>query len=109
MKEILHINYTCKMLPVHEKKSKCVDTKFWARGKFSEKWLARGMSETASDTEKPVILKGALEAWAVQWLLFIQDFWEFQVKAAIWKRCIWNFRLQLAKLHEGVGLGHTNV
>ena len=73
------------MLPVHEKKSKCVDTKFWARGKFSEKWFAHEMSETVSDTEKPVILKGALEAWAVQWLLFIQDLWKVYKMAAIWK------------------------
>ena len=50
------------------------------------------MSETANGTKKPVIPQGALEAWAVQWPLFIQDLWEFQVKAAIWKRWCQKFQ-----------------
>ena len=73
MEEILHVEYSCKMLYNDAKKSKCVDTKFCARGHFSEKWLADVMSETASDTEIPMIPKDALEAWAVQCLLFIPD------------------------------------
>ena len=62
MEEILHVEYSCKMLYNDAKKSKCVDTKFCARGHFSEKWFADEMSETASVTEKPVIPQGALEA-----------------------------------------------
>ena len=55
MEEILHVGYMCKMLHNDTKKLKCVDTKFCARGQFSEKWFADKMSKTASDTEKPVI------------------------------------------------------
>ena len=66
MNEILHVGYTCKMLPNHAIKSKCVDTKFCARGQFSKKWLPDIMSETANGTKMPMIPKEALEAWALQ-------------------------------------------
>ena len=49
-----------------------MDTKFCARGQFSEKWFADVMSETANGTKMPMIPKDALEVWAVQSLFIIQ-------------------------------------